>query len=245
MDMCRFLSQGFPPGNKIGRIDPDEGSIDYTHHLHQPDGPKKDIGRYETSLRALLRKDWSKDKSSGFSRKHRLNIAATLAMSVLQLDATLWLEERWNSDDVYFYCSQQHVLQPEADPYLRWSISPKRTKPEVQEGVDESSSSKMLLYLGVILVELCFGRCLTELQTAAEFDTDDISTEKDLAKRLLSKVYDESGCRYGDAVRRCLDCPFDFRDLSFKNAKFQEAVYDTIVTPLMQDLQDFEGKEFG
>lgn len=45
--------------------------------------------------------------------------------------------------------------------------------------------------------------------------------------------------RYGDAVRRCLDCPFDFRELTFENDDFQEAVYDTIVVPLAQDLKDF------
>ena len=46
----------------------------------------------------------------------------------------------------------------------------------------------------------------------------------------------------GDVVRRCLDCPYDFRELTFENPKFQEAVYNTILMPLAQDLDDFEGR---
>ena len=66
-------------------------------------------------------------------------------------------------------------------------------------------------------------------------------TSFNTASRLLDNVYNESGSRYGDAVRRCLLCPFDLRDASLDNEEFQQAVFTSIVTPLMQDLGDFDG----
>ncbi|MCJ1459930.1 hypothetical protein MMC28_010309, partial [Mycoblastus sanguinarius] len=79
------------------------------------------------------------------------------------------------------------------------------------------------------------------MQDIGDVDGDVITTRLMSARRLLDEVYEESGSRYGDVVRRCLDCPYDFRDLSLDNDKFQEAIFNTIVTPLSQDLDTFEG----
>lgn len=101
--------------------------------------------------------------------------------------------------------------------------------------------SEALLALGLTLVELCLGRTLSEMRATDDNHAMDIVTRLNSAHSFLDKVYDESGCRYGDVVRRCLVCPFDFRDLSLDNDEFQGAVFDTIVTPLIQDLEASEG----
>ncbi|KAL8682356.1 MAG: hypothetical protein Q9224_006786, partial [Gallowayella concinna] len=61
------------------------------------------------------------------------------------------------------------------------------------------------------------------------------------AMRLLDYVGMERGERYGDVVRRCLECPFDIREKNLENEIFQRAVFDFIVLPLREELESFMG----
>ena len=101
--------------------------------------------------------------------------------------------------------------------------------------------SEPLFALGLALTELCFGKNLSEMQRPEEIDSNETLTRLNTAHRLLGDVYNESGGRYGDVVRRCLFCLFDMRDVSLDNEDFQDAVYDNIVSPLIQDLETFKG----
>ena len=72
-------------------------------------------------------------------------------------------------------------------------------------------------------------------------NTNGITTHISTAFRLCNSVYYEMGTLYGDAVRRCLYQPFDVRDMSPDNEEFQQKVLDDIVTPLNDDLLNFNG----
>lgn len=96
--------------------------------------------------------------------------------------------------------------------------------------------------LGLTLVELCFGRILSDLEEPFDVDPNETITRMMTAQRLLDHVENEGGNRYGDVVRRCLFCPFDIRDFSVDNEAFQQIVFDNIVTPLVDNLNDFNGK---
>ena len=95
--------------------------------------------------------------------------------------------------------------------------------------------------LGVTLTELCFGQNIYDMRIEEDIDRSEMITNFNTASRLIEYVYDESGTRYGDVVRRCLKNPPDFRDASFDNKDFQDAVYEYIFTPLRQDFEDFNG----
>ena len=56
------------------------------------------------------------------------------------------------------------------------------------------------------------------------------------ASWLIKTVYMESGTNYADAVSSCLS----WSALSLEN-RFEERVFDTIVSPLLKDLANFEG----
>lgn len=47
------------------------------------------------------------------------------------------------------------------------------------------------------------------------------------------------GGRYGDAVRRCVNCEFDQKKPSFEVESFREAFYKGAIQPLEEDLADF------
>ena len=101
---------------------------------------------------------------------------------------------------------------------------------------------QVLLALGLALVELCFGRTLLEMQKPEDSDPNEDITKYRTVRRLLNPVYNEMGTLYGDVVRRCLLQPFDVRDMSLDNEELQQKVFDDVVTPLVEDLNNFNGR---
>ncbi|KAI4120030.1 MAG: hypothetical protein LQ338_007210 [Usnochroma carphineum] len=200
-----------------------------------------------TSLDSLLKVSHNQFSNFYLSRRDRLRIAAILASSVLQLDTTSWLRPRLRSAHIVFI--SQDSTTDFSQPYLssRICADSRATSAEEltpKEAADETAyliHNDSLFGLGTTLIELAFGKPLAEMQHPQDVQSDDTLTSIKTANRLLDLVYNESGGRYGDVVRRCLHCSFDVKDKTFENDKFQEAVLDSIVTPLMQDLEAFEG----
>ncbi|KAL8952124.1 MAG: hypothetical protein Q9222_001936 [Ikaeria aurantiellina] len=179
----------------------------------------------------------------GLSRKNRLHIAVILASSVLQLDGTTWLKSGWSSNDILFHSKDGPLSN--ASPYLSWQ------KCSITEGSCSLDSfhvgnymirSDILLALGLTLVELCFGRTLAGLYRSDDWEDTEKATRLKTAIRLHKRVYDEMGIAYGDVVRRCLFQSFDVRELSLDIEEVQQMVFDTVVTPLAEDLKNFNGE---
>lgn len=92
------------------------------------------------------------------------------------------------------------------------------------------------------LIELSLGQTLSSLQEEGDQGPDPLITESNTARRVLQEVYDESGLRYGDVVKSCIECSFENRIKDLNDEDFQQAVFDRIVAPLMDDLRVFDGK---
>ena len=189
------------------------------------------------------------------TRGDRLRIACRLASSVMQFEGS-WLKETWRSQDIFFMKDDLELHNPlgreTPHPYLSWSISkdnlsnlPNLISTLAIDNTQHLIRSKPLFYLGLALIELSFGKTLEELRPLSPFNpltTTNSSLEAfQTAVSLINSVYAESGIRYGDVVRRCIQCPYDVRDASLDNDEFQQAVLETVVMPLMEDLKDFEG----
>ena len=206
------------------------------------------------SLESLLR-----TKQIKLSRGDRLRIASRLASSILQFEGS-WFKDTWRSCDILFMKDEvetrDSLINRTPYSYLSWSVSKgdPTNLPNIDShlGVDNSDEhlirSKPLLYLGIALIELAFGNTLEELciERNISFSSQppaktDAMTVLSIATKLLNDVSGESGPRYGDVVRRCLQCPYDIRDTSLDNDEFQQAILETVVTPLVDDLKVFEG----
>ena len=237
-NICARLCQDFAPGKEIGHLT-EEGICKHSLFLH--DDSENHAGSYKFSLARVLSSVPYQGERFRLSRRERLSIALTLASSVLQLDTTLWLQSWWTSEDIIFHTQGPNIVQLKAQPYLCCQICPDRSKRNEQQ-----SSKETLLALGLTLVELCFGKPLTELKEPVD-DTpnDTIATRTKTAKRMFGQVYDEAGFRYGDIVKSCIEFPYPMPAAGFDDPKFQEAVYTTIVMPLAQNLDDFEGQYLG
>lgn len=195
-----------------------------------------------TSLESLL-SSHKESGDEGLSRKDRLQIAVILASSVLQLDGTAWLKSGWSSNDIFFHSKNGQVSK--AYPYLSWQPC---CTTEIPSSLDPLRignymiRSDILLALGLTLVELCFGRTLADMRKSGDVEVTETATRLKTATRLHTWVYDEMGIPYGDVVRRCLFQLFDVRVLSLDIEEVQQKVFDDVVTPLVDDLNNFNGE---
>ena len=247
-DICTAVSVdgGFRQG--IGFLT-DETVGKHRHDVYLVDENVRQ-GMDTKSLEYLLQVSRPRGPGFSLSRRDRLYIAVTLASSVLQLDGTFWLKRQWRSGDILFLpLEDRRASAPRFDfahPYVSWKVSSE----DVDTALIADASritiahripSEVLFVLGITLTELCFGQNIYDMRIEEDIDKTEIITNFNTASRLIDYVYNESGSRYGDVVRRCLKCPPDVRDASLDNEEFQEAVFESIVTPLRQDFEDFNG----
>ncbi|EPE36148.1 hypothetical protein GLAREA_05486 [Glarea lozoyensis ATCC 20868] len=165
--------------------------------------------------------------------KAKKGLALTLAASVLQLRQTPWLDERWSTSDILFISGTK-------SPYISRTF--KVLDPETKdESIKHFSviQNETIFSLGVSLIELCFGSSLEALREEEDVSLNPQLTAYMTARRLLSQVYEESGNRYGDAVRRCVNCEFDHRKPSLEVETFRDKFFSGVVVPLEEDWTDF------
>ena len=247
-DICAMVYEQSGVRQGMGFLT-DENLGQYRHNVYVVD-EKVRQGLDPKSLEYLLQV--SKHRGSGFSlsRRDRLYIAVTLASSVLQLDGTSWLKRQWRSGDILFLpLEDQKTSTPRVDltyPYVSRKVSSEETNTNLVADASRTTIAhripcEVLSILGVTLTELCFGQNIYDMRMEDDIDNTEMLTNFNTASRLIDYVYNESGSRYGDVIRRCLKCPPDVRDASLDNEEFQNAVYEYIFTPLRQDFEDFNG----
>ena len=241
-DICSTICAAHGSKRPIGFL-VDEQDKKHKHYIYQVDtviGP--DIR--SKSLGDLLSCSGQRSLTGPLSKKDCLQIAVTLASSVLQLDGTSWLEPHWSRTDIYFH---ERSNQTSHLSYLYPYLSSKRCMTDINNPVPCDSSfylsfgirSEVLFALGLTLIELCFGKTLADLREPEDGDPSEAASTMRMAERLGKLVYYAMGTSYGDAVRRCLYQPFDVRQMDFDNEELQQKVFEGIVSPLSDDLNAF------
>lgn len=240
-DICSALCTPALDRRAIGLL-VDDTFDKHQHKLYRADTVAKSHS-LSRSLEDLLEASHHPGQD-GLSRKERLQIAVVLASSVLQLDGTSWLKTGWSSGDIYFHHeNSQRIGAAELPrlPYLSWQPCCDNTMPAV--GLLRLNNymirNDILLALGLVLVELCFGRTLTEMCKPEDLDGDETVTKARTATRLHRRVDAEMGPNYADVVRRCLYQTFDVQELSLDLEEVQQKVLDGVVAPLVDDLNSF------
>ncbi|KAF9694900.1 hypothetical protein EKO04_006823 [Ascochyta lentis] len=183
-----------------------------------------------SSLRAAVAK--------GMTRRYRLQLAVTLASSVLQLHETSWLSDDWSIDSVFF------VERPGIDAYdypfvaQRFHQASSRITSAIPGQMVHVIPNQALYGLGIALIELWYGKTLAELHEIGDGPLNLSDSEKNFlttfntAYRLISELEDEAGEMYSGAVRRCIQCDFQSRARNFRDAQFQKAVFEGVVAQL-------------
>jgi hypothetical protein len=196
------------------------------------------------SLRDVLTKSTTINRR--LTQHDKLRVAVDLASSVLQLYKTPWLSEHWGKDDVFFIHRPGAPLASiYSHAFVSRTFSTQHTPllTTAQPAACRVIRNRTLFTLGVLLIELWYGRSIEELQTPSDLNCSGTpGVTWCTAERLVeNEIEFEAGKRYSDAVRRCIRCDFDRRDVNLDDEGFQGCVYEGVVGGLETTLRQFSG----
>lgn len=187
-------------------------------------------------------------------KRDLLKLGAQLASAAMQLHGTVWLNEIWGKRDIFFpQCpAEACTLQGKqiaigkpilSKPFVRRIFeSPTRPRsPQESDDVLLLIYNKSLASLGIILVELWFGKRLEDLPgypQGLSSNNQTICSDFVAASQLLETIQNEAGDMYGGAVRRCIR-GIDHRATSLEDESFMNEVHAKIVSELERNWQAY------
>jgi hypothetical protein len=179
------------------------------------------------------------------TRRQRYTLALILASSFLQLTDTQWLPAAsWRKADIVFYSNgdtgddvsgnTRHAIRLDR-PHLSRSIG---SDPEDDDNTTSSSAAAVgaiaqsLNQLGIVLLELCFGKPLEEQACRREWPAGGSEAERrgfDLlaARRWQYEVDEEAGADFSDAVGWCLGS-------QYRADRWRQEMLRQVVQPLQR-----------
>ena len=217
-------------GNAVPHLGFVEDDTD-AFELQPKQNPDLDLAN-SVSLKELLQGS----KSIRLDRRQRYTIAFALVLSHLQLYPSAWLGSRWSKEEIFFAKSQDDNNKIRFDePYLaRQAYIP----PSTTSLSTYASSDRLLPTLGIVLLELCFGKSLEEHEMRKLYTSDtgqapvnaDLAAALDLGVALewSRSVGGEAGELYANAVQWCLKGQVS----GTKDDKWREELFTNVVQPL-------------
>jgi hypothetical protein len=214
-------------GTCIGII----GYEDETYHLH----PSTKRGRLIDNGPLTLNRILSNDFEGHPTRRQRYFIALLLASSTAQLQFTPWLHSGLTKEDILFFpCVDDSCTVPFHEPFIRqgFSLPHHRT-------LDNQANDCNFYWLGILLLELCFGRRLEEHPLCKKHAGEAGEAKKALnlvaALTWSHSVREEGGNEYASAVQWC------FSTTAKETGQFwQGEIIKNVITPLEKCLKYFE-----
>ena len=191
--------------------------------------------------------DQSQAHLAPLSMRDKLRVAVNLTSGVLQLHKTPWLKEDWKQCDIMFIdrpgASKSSVYD---HPFVHRELS--------QRSIQQVAATPAIVYrvirnktlyaLGIVLIELCYGKSIKGLQEPEDVHCDGTpGVEWCTADRLIrtKDLENHIGKRYADAVRRCVYCDSGVDNADLEDESFQRVVYEGVLEKLEESLQHIEG----
>jgi hypothetical protein len=177
----------------------------------------------------------------------RLNIAKTLAMTVLRFYSTPWLMDSWHSDGIYLLSGSE---APDAlseklhSPFISVKVASSSTKGKTV-AADISTAhvvpNLILFRLGIMFLELAYSATFKTLRASFLFNNMTLPPEESAADfiraRMLADCVGTSlGVDFATIVKKCLRCDFGCGE-DLTDPKLQVRLYEDVVCKL-EHLED-------
>lgn len=164
---------------------------------------------------------------------HRCKCSLFLAMAVLQLYDTGWLDQTWSLDQVYYdsnVASGQLYISRCFHAGATPDIDPRQKSCLIK--------NEWLFSLGVALLELSQGKPLEHFQVDDDLDPNRQPhplTRYLIADRLTREIKDHETSNFAKAVGKCIHPASDTYDFQLSNDGFRQKFYEDVVLPLQMD----------
>jgi len=212
--------------------------------LEDPDQSANSYGSNPVSLDSLLAWQTGADSCS-LNRMQRFYISVLITISVLELSATPWITDTWSKKNVLVELSDEtdatalgirkvYILPPDGTT---------AAKSNRRVNVD---CSKSISNLGILLLELCFGRRLEDYPGWQKFlgvnGYENESTCIVTALEWQKKVYGEVGPELAEAIRRCLVFAFEFSSRTLDDETLANSFLNQVLRPIEDNWRMYSGK---
>ncbi|KAF5723594.1 hypothetical protein FMUND_1702 [Fusarium mundagurra] len=238
VDLCNTITQPIEPGTKTsyGMIFDASTPETYTYHVSSVILSKyrAQCGRTVTSLNEVLGQN---RRYMILSEQDRLKLAAVISSNLLQLHGSPWMPKIVRSQDIYLIQSDD---DPICDRFFVMQTLPNKIDTCIEENTELSSMrNQALFYLGVLLIELAFGKSFELLRSERDKSStgSQFFTDYRTAKRLVDQVKSFIGPNYGSAVSRCIDGEFHGRGVGLEDQDLSHDVYAGVVALLEKELE--------
>lgn len=223
-DLCQSL--GSPDSQLCGFMDEE----DYRYYVYQ----KPAVSGHSKSPRSITLDQLLRDDDIKCpTRRQRVALAFVLSSSFLQLLESPWLSASWQKSDVVFFEDPAHpgVFRLN-EPHLDNGLQTKPDATAVTETSRRMQLSSSLETLGIVLLELCFGKLLGKQPCRLKYSiTGDSTVERALdvqaAKEWHGEIEEEAGHDYSVAVGWCLG-----GILSTPPDRWREAMHSKVIHSL-------------
>ncbi|KAF5661983.1 hypothetical protein FDENT_13429 [Fusarium denticulatum] len=171
------------------------------------------------------------------SERDRLILAVIIAANVLQLHGSPWMPEVIHSWDIYLIQNLGNLI---CERFFVLQTLPITRDPRKVKGLQlDSMRNQSLFYLGVLLIELAFGKSLELLRSECDKSGtySQFFADYRTAKRLVDQVTSFIGPSYGSAVSRCIDGEFHGRGVGLEDQDLSHDVYAGVVALLEKELE--------
>jgi hypothetical protein len=183
-----------------------------------------------------------------FSRQQRMMVAAVLMTSLLELSHTQWLENDWSKRDIYFMrsgdCSEILFHRPYVFRNFNSNIKCVRKETDETRNLHKGTILRMFLQsLGIVLIELCFGRTIEEIGNTQLLRPVDMSNRRSyhtyclaIANSIEWEVVNGEDPTFSDPVDFCLR----FRNMKLmsegKDDEVMHEIFLAVVKPLHEEM---------
>jgi hypothetical protein len=179
-----------------------------------------------------------------FSAQRRMVVATVLTSSLLELLQTQWLHTHWSKENIFFEKSDDGSQTIFRQPYIIHEFAPRTNAPTSQPSQSSDIPLRIFLQcLGVVLIELCFGKTIEEMADTALVTPVNASNSKSYHAYCLALansvewdiIYGENPT-FSDPISNCLHPP-NLRMMSEgKQAEVLNDIFLTIVKPLYEEI---------
>lgn len=208
------------------------GHNEEAYHLHSSSAT---TGRDQDTKSLNLDHILSSDFEGYVSRRQRYDIALLLASSVAQLQFTPWLSTDLAKADVLFFpCVKDTWNVSFHEPFIRQGFAPQSCAIADEQGKECNFAS-----LGILLLELCFGRRLEDHPLRKKHPLGDGEAKRafDLMAAITwsHHVSDEGGEDYASAVKWCL-----ITSARKANDSWRSEIVKNVIRPLEKCQEHFK-----
>ncbi|KAF8244039.1 hypothetical protein K440DRAFT_610854 [Wilcoxina mikolae CBS 423.85] len=187
-------------------------------------------------------------QSKELTLRDRLKLGVILCSAVIQLHSTEWLGENWGKQNIFFPQTGATARTVEGEtvviskpvidnPFVRRTFGATNCPPSPAQQTAPTSRSPLVQYdkslfsLGVVLVELWYGKRLEDLRSSHQANQLHDHLDYYTADQCIQEIEAQAGPMYGAATRRCirgLDCTTQ----SLYNEEFKEQVHEQVMSQL-------------